>query len=198
MHALRCLMLDVPSDALQKYYKKGSKSMRNKNSNIEYWRHRWLWAPVLGIAILSLTSMGCAGRNKQQTETGFGDLSGYNHTADYIHQFYVDGKWGGNVYPYRGGGSFVCCYRYPEKWREGLKATVRWTTSSADPKATGDAATEKWHEATVPIERYLEPGTVNVHFLPEGKVRLVISNFSARHPEYPGPARPEKPKSFER
>jgi hypothetical protein len=124
-------------------------------------------------------------------------ISPYNHTPDYIHQFYVNDQGGGNSFAYGGGGSFVCCIVYPTVWRQGLTAKVRWTTSSSDPNATGEAAMGKWHEKTVPIDRYNEPGTtLNVHFLPKGEVRLVISSMGAGHSKYPGPTAPEKPKDF--
>jgi hypothetical protein len=124
-------------------------------------------------------------------------ISPYNHTAEYIHQLYVNDQGGGNSRAYSGGGSFVCCIVYPKTWREGLTAKVRWTTSSSDPSATGDAAIGKWHEKIVPIDRYSEPGTtLNVHFLPKGEVRLVVSSKGADHPQYPGPKAPEKPKDF--
>ncbi|MBS0425976.1 MAG: DUF3304 domain-containing protein [Proteobacteria bacterium] len=122
-----------------------------------------------------------------------GSITAYNHTGDYIHQYYINGQWGGNSFAYEGGGSFVCCAEFPAQWHEGLSATVRWTTSSSDPKATGDAAEEHWHEKVVPIERYTSEGNLNVHFLPGGDVRLVVSLAGAGHPDYPGPAYPEKP-----
>lgn len=124
-------------------------------------------------------------------------LSGYNHTEEYIHEFYVDGAWGGNVFAYSGGGSFVCCMIYPTVWRTGLTAKVRWSTSSSDPKATGPASEDHWHETVVPIEAYKEPGTtLNVHFLPDNKVRLIIFSGSDLAPGYPGPRLPNKPKDF--
>ncbi len=123
-------------------------------------------------------------------------ITSYNHTPDYIHQFYVDGTWAGNSFAYGGGGKFVCCIAYPRAWHPGLTATVKWTTSSSDPNATGDAVKPHWHEAVVPIEKYVEAGKLNVHFLPGGKVRLIISSKVAGHPEYPGPAYPVKPADF--
>ena len=124
-------------------------------------------------------------------------INSYNHTEDYVHKFYVDGTWGGNSFAYGGGGGFVCCVIYPRRWVPGLVARVRWTTSSSDPDATGDAATEKWHEKTVPIEKYSEPGAwLSVHFLPRGEVRLIISSVVAGHPDYRGPPAPVKPKEF--
>ncbi|MCT7329322.1 DUF3304 domain-containing protein [Ralstonia mojiangensis] len=123
-------------------------------------------------------------------------ITSYNHTPDYIHQFYVDGTWGGNAFAYGGGGKFVCCIAYPRTWHPGLTATVKWTTSSSDPNATGDAVKPHWHEAVVPIEKYVETGTLHVHFLPENKVRLIISSKGAGHPDYPSLAYPVKPADF--
>jgi hypothetical protein len=123
-------------------------------------------------------------------------ITAYNHTPDYIHQFYVDDAWGGNVFAYVGGGKFVCCVVYPRKWYPELKVTVRWTTSSSDPNATGDDAVGHWHETIVPIEQYDKPGTVQVHFLPDRKVRVIVSDYFASHPDYPGPRSPVKPTGF--
>lgn len=124
-------------------------------------------------------------------------LSVYNHTGDYIHQSYINGQGGGNAYAYTGGGSFVCCIVYPSKWHEGLTAKVRWTTSSSDPSATGRDAEGQWHEKVVPIDRYREPGTtLNIHFLPGGEVRLIVTSMTAGWPGYPGPAAPVKPAGY--
>ncbi|MBL9222975.1 hypothetical protein PD5205_02341 [Xanthomonas fragariae] len=104
---------------------------------------------------------------------------------------------GGNSYPYGGGGSFVCCVTYPRQWRPGLTAKVRWTTSSGIP---GIHSEPVWHEKVVPIERYEKPGTtLNVHFLPEGKVRLLIWNGAAGskgYKGYKGPDAPVKPEGW--
>ena len=146
---------------------------------------RWLAGIVL--SLLALTA--CSGEPSDDTATA--KISPYNHTGDYIHQLYVDGAYGGNSRAYGGGGSFVCCIVYPRQWREGLSAKVRWTTSSGIP---GIASEPVWHEKIVPIERYERTGTtLNVHFLPDHDVRLIISSMGAGHPEYPGPDAPEKP-----
>ncbi len=148
---------------------------------------------LLSVALLA-TLMACDGKARE-AETYSAKISPYNHTGDYIHQFYVDDAAGGNSRPYGGGGSFVCCISYPAKWRPGLSATVRWTTSSGDPSDTSpDAGVPHWHEKVVPIDRYDTPGSVlNVHFLPNGEVHLVISNMGAGAANYPGPAYPVKP-----
>ncbi|AOD15207.1 DUF3304 domain-containing protein [Xanthomonas fragariae] len=61
----------------------------------------------------------------------------------------------------------------------------------------GDDPTETWHEKVVPIERYEKHGTrLNVHFLPEGKVRLLIWNGAAGSKGYKGPNAPVKPDNW--
>jgi len=156
---------------------------------------------VLGVtavaAVLLCTLTACATKPDPMDGKATASITSYNHTPDYIHQFYVDGTWGGNSFAYGGGGSFVCCLVYPKTWRPGLTAKVKWTTSSSDPNAEGDAAKEHWHEAVVPIERYVEEAdTLNVHFLPEGKVRLIISSKGPGQRSYPGPSYPVKPANF--
>jgi hypothetical protein len=152
---------------------------------------------ILAVLLTLIALSACSKSSEQPDDKATAQLSGYNHTADYIHQFYVDDAWGGNVFAYSGGGGFVCCIVYPLAWREGLTAKVRWTTSSSDPNATGAAAEGQWHEAIVLIERYKEPGTtLNVHFLGDGKVRLIITNGTDEAPGYPGPRLPPKPKDF--
>lgn len=147
---------------------------------------------VLLWLMLCLPLAGCAQEESGGNDMATARISPYNHTPDYIHQLYVDGYSGGNSYAYGGGGSFVCCIGYPRQWREGLVATVRWSTSSSDPEATVLEVT--WHEKVVPIERYEKTGTtLNVHFLPEGEVRLIITDLSAGHRDYPGPDAPKKP-----
>ena len=164
------------------------------------YRVRWIAAlGALCVATLFIVAAAAASKSGKDPNPDqmFAQLSAYNHTGDYIHQYYVNGQGGGNSRAYGGGGSFVCCIAYPKTWRPGLKAQVRWTTSSSDPAATGDAATEHWHEMQVQIDEFREPGTrLNVHFLESGQVRLVISSKGARHPEYPGPKAPVRPADF--
>lgn len=122
------------------------------------------------------------------------NISPYNHTPDHIDRISVDGQGAGNSRAYGGGGSFVCCITYPRQWHPGLKARVRWRTSDPDPGLPLDKLTFQMHEAVVPIERYEQTGTtLNVHFLPDHQVRLIITSQSAGTPGYPGPDAPEPP-----
>ena len=154
------------------------------------------WLPFVAAVAIAVTAAGCDSTTAKPDKIS-ANISGYNHTPGYIHEFYVNDSWGGNVFAYSGGGKFVCCIVYPAQWRPELQATVKWTTSSSDPNATGDDAVGHWHEVTVPIERYAQPGTrLNVHFLPEGRVRLIIASSSDWAPGYLGPRLEPKPKDF--
>ena len=107
-------------------------------------RNRRRWLPALAIAALVVPLLACSKEPKSgdlKADQMTVQLSAYNHTPDYIHQYYVNDQAGGNSRAYGGGGSFSCCIIYPKTWRAGLVAKVRWTTSSSDPNATGEGAT---------------------------------------------------------
>lgn len=143
----------------------------------------------VGVALLIMTLVSCDGEEPDKGPA-IASISGYNHNEDYIHRFFINETWGGNVFAYSGGGKFVCCINYPREWRRDLNATVRWSTSASKPNPyTGTT----WHEQVVPIERYDQLGDLNVHFLPGNKVRLIISQGSPGFPGYLGPAAPVKP-----
>ncbi|NWC11962.1 DUF3304 domain-containing protein [Pseudomonas agarici] len=145
---------------------------------------------AISVGLLITTLVGCNGEEPDKGPAS-ASISGYNHTEEYIHRFFVDESWGGNVFAYSGGGGFVCCINYPREWRPDLAATVRWSTSASWNKPyTGTT----WHEQVVPIEYYDKLGTrLNVHFLPDNKVRLLIWNGSAGSKGYRGPDAPVKP-----
>ena len=144
---------------------------------------------TLSAVLLIATLVVC---NGEEPDTGpaTGSIIGYNNTENYIHRFFVDENWGGNIRAYSGGGGIVCCISYPREWRPDLTATVRWSTSASRNKPFTGVT---WREEVVPIERYDQLGSLNVHFLPDNKVRLIISPGSPGFPGYRGPAAPEKP-----
>lgn len=115
-----------------------------------------------------------------------GSIVGYNHTDEYIHRFYVDGKMGPNIRPHSGGGATTCCAVFPKQWRENMKVKVEWTTPPG--KSTENNSVENWHEKSVPLGKYgPEGGSMQVHFLPNREVVVVISNLYEESPNYPGP-----------
>ncbi|MFQ6309107.1 DUF3304 domain-containing protein [Lysobacter capsici] len=168
-------------------------------------RSQLMRAALILLVGLAFTGCGYADPRHAQAKAAGGEdiapsseatanLSAYNHTPNYIHEYSVNGQFGANAYAYSGGSSFVCCIVYPRTWTSGLKAVVRWSTSNSDPKGP---LNKKWHEKLVPIDRYDRTGTtMNVHFLSGDQVRLVISNGDAYRPDYPGPPGPVKPPGF--
>ena len=150
--------------------------------------------------IASLTLSACHGVPDSSTtsrdvfdpdpEDTIGSIVGYNHTGEYIHEFYVDGVMGSNIFAYSGGGGFTCCGTFPRQWREDLKITVEWSTSPSE--ITADARTH-WHKKSVPLKKYgPDGGMMHVHFLPDLAVIVVISNLYVGSPDYPGPKPPRK------
>jgi Protein of unknown function (DUF3304) len=116
-----------------------------------------------------------AATSAKRGKTVSADLTGYNHTDKTIAAFYVDGQWGGNVFPGTGGGSFVCCISLPAPWREGTKVTVSWEDHEL-----------KTHSREVLVPRYDDRGGgMTVHFLRDGQIKVFVGMTFLGHPDYP-------------
>lgn len=112
-----------------------------------------------------------------------------------ISDFYVNGAWGGNNGGQTVGNAGVCCVMIPHDWRPGLVANVNWEECditgivfknhrAVDPNAR---CKKSEYEATVPIPKYDEPGSLLVHFFPEHKVAVVVSAVGPLNPDYRWP-----------
>jgi hypothetical protein len=123
-------------------------------------------------------------------DRAYASIVGVHHLgSDYlINGFYVDGHYGSNVGE-SGGGSQMCCVTLPKKWHPELKAEVRWEVHHIiRPSAPGGAETAEvtgMYRARVPVEAYAGPGDFYVHFFPQGRVRIVISQISASGEQHP-------------
>lgn len=109
-----------------------------------------------------------------------------------IGEFYINDNYGSNVGRNGGGGSHFCCTSLPRKWRPGLTATVSWSVNdwSNVIRSEIDAGNYKSlafqdYIATVPVEKYDEVGDLYSHFFPDGKVRLISSNFPITNSSHP-------------
>ena len=119
-------------------------------------------------------------------------LTGVHHLGpEYvINRFYVNQSIGDNIGESGGGGSMVCCMTLPQKWRPSISVDVRWEVHhiiirSTDPKRPDTAELEGIYQAQVPVEEYAEPGDFFVHFFPNGRVRVVVSNFHSNDESHP-------------
>ncbi|MGV2290596.1 DUF3304 domain-containing protein [Trinickia sp. YCB016] len=136
---------------------------------------------AVGLVFAGMLS-GCQTLGKEQT---FGStLTGIDHLANQlsVSDFSVNGTGG---FQAGTGASFVCCVVLPDKWYPGLTAHVKWEVSDWRDHVNGGE-----FEADVPVDRYFEHGRVWVHFLPDGTVRVVVSNDGPYSPLYPGPHDP--------
>ena len=106
-------------------------------------------------------------------------LTGIDHLADHlsVQDFYVDGTPGAQAGQ---GGRLVCCADLPRVWHPGITVEVRWNVTNWRD-CTGEDFIKR-----VPVEHYDKIGQMWVHFLANGNVRVVSSNWypeSARHPD---------------
>jgi hypothetical protein len=114
-------------------------------------------------------------------------IVGYNYTNRYIADFHVNSHSGGNIMastPTSGGGGTVCCAPYIA----GIKAyqvTVRWQASacmyhtySAASKEVFDEIHPFYKEVEVPVTEAFkgEPKYMEVHFYPDGKVEVTVTD----------------------
>ncbi|WP_343549119.1 DUF3304 domain-containing protein [Ralstonia sp.] len=139
-----------------------------------------VWLAAWGLALM-LTAC----RTTLAEEPMFGvELTGIDHLADHlsVSNFSLNGTGGAQA---GSGGRTVCCARVPAKWYPGLTAHVKWTVIDwRDGKEGGK------HEADVPIDPYTKDGHAWVHFLADGSVRVVITDFYPEGKSYPGPHDP--------
>ncbi|MFC5472408.1 DUF3304 domain-containing protein [Paraherbaspirillum soli] len=162
----------------------------NERSNqMQHAMHDWIdragaaMRTLLMLYLLGLASLlaGCSKEDKVAVE-----VSGYNHMPDWsISGFSVNGGSGPNLSPESGGGGFSCCVEIPKRWKPGMKAKVSWSydTDQGGPRPPPP------QEAEVEIPEYTPEnlGTVQVHFYPNHRIKVVASRYSLGHPKYPLP-----------
>lgn len=108
-------------------------------------------------------------------------IRGYMHddADDPVRYFKIDGVTGAMPDAGDGPGKGVCCVTLPLEWRPGLTATVEL--------GYGLPPWPSPRVVQVPVEEYRghARGTLQAHFYPGGRVRIVVSRFSPGHPRYP-------------
>ncbi|WP_219213401.1 DUF3304 domain-containing protein [Variovorax boronicumulans] len=108
-------------------------------------------------------------------------IRGYMHddADDPVRYFKIDGVTGAMPDAGDGPGKGVCCVTLPLEWRPGLTATVEF--------GYGLPPWPSPRVVQVPVEEYRghARGTLQAHFYPGGRVRIVVSRFAPGHPRYP-------------
>ncbi len=140
---------------------------------------RLMRTQLLAALVLLLLLPVLAACKGQPASTPVG-VRGYNHTDNHVAQFLVNGGSGGSAWPHSAGGT-VCCVVLPDHWAPDQKVEIEWTTDL-----------ETYQKATVSIPRYNEVGSLAVHFLRNGQVKVFVTNLILGHPDYPltGPEAP--------
>ena len=137
-----------------------------------------LLACVMLLGCEAQTADGAKGAvaTKASGKTFAASMTGYNHTDKSIGAFYVNGGWGGNIFPGTGGGKFVCCVDLPDPWYDGLSVTVEWEDEES-----------QMHKRVVPVPQYDAKTTAGfkVHFLRNGGIKVFAGPFYLRHRDYP-------------
>lgn len=149
---------------------------------------------VLCILLMVCVLQACGKTKEPAKEEGSASsIAGFNYSIEGIQEFYVNGQWGGAI-SIGGGYGNVCCVVIPQKWTQGLSATVAFerTDCRGDkekrcPERIEDL--DKWPmlklSKEVPIEPYDQPNDVQVMFLPNDEVKIYVSHFMPDHPDHP-------------
>lgn len=121
----------------------------------------------------------CQAVGRDNTLTGV-SMTGIDHLADHlsVQDFQVDGHSG---FQAGKGGRVVCCANVPLAWHPGLKVHVTWNVTNWRDRSSEEKA------ADVLVDRYDEIGRMYVHFLADGRVRVLLSNYVPWGNAYPGP-----------
>ncbi|MFC0269271.1 DUF3304 domain-containing protein [Kushneria aurantia] len=150
-----------------------------------------------GLLLLWLLSLTACGDDRVDL-----NVTGVDYAGQGIRYYYVvdpsdnSNRGGGeSIGPYSAGG-IMCCYSVPQKWHEGLSVDVVVsyplegdTTDERSASLARREAEGKLNETIhVEIPEYETPaeGTLWVQFLPDKQARVVVSNLSPDHEDFPG------------
>jgi hypothetical protein len=143
-----------------------------------------------GLVALTLLLNGCQRVSKEAPATAGASgpaipagITGINHTSTYISSFYVNEAYGGNISKKEeggGGGTVTCCLSLPERFKPGQKVHVSWNASNT--------AEDHWQERDVEVDPYPDGGgNAWVNFLPDGRVRIIVTAENLWGDSYHGP-----------
>jgi hypothetical protein len=144
-------------------------------------------------AAMTSTALGCtagapASLPAPPAEQGPFDLAihSYNYTDNTISSFYVDGRWGGNVFVSQsdaGGGKSACCIRWYDFDTVPKTYRVRWVADACRHQVEiegqmFDNYKRHWKEQDVELVTPppARPEFFEVHFYKGGRVEVAITD----------------------
>ena len=144
---------------------------------------KWLLVVLTALSLAACAELG-EEKSGAASATATAQVGIVNHTGDYIYSASVNGAGGGKMSAWGAGYANICCTSIPSVWYPGMKVRVRWNM----PVGRQDVIKEK----IVEVEQYDESGDIYLHFFPNDKVRVVVSNVAGYSSDHPIP-RPVKP-----
>jgi hypothetical protein len=73
----------------------------------------------------------------------------------------------------------------PEKWHPGMTAKVYWRYTPEKDNDTRPLPPRQEAEVEIPDYSERGPATVNVHFYANNRIKVVVTSYDIKHPQYP-------------
>ncbi|QAU23575.1 DUF3304 domain-containing protein [Dyella sp. M7H15-1] len=126
---------------------------------------------LLPLLALSFLLAGCPADNVPL------EIVGYNHTDHDIGFFSINDYGGPYIGKHEGGGKFTCCVLVPTQYKPGMAVSVRW----------GGLEMGQTKEQRVEVQPYgpNDFGHFAVHFLRDGSIKVFVTAYYLKHPQYP-------------
>ena len=157
---------------------------------------------LLGNLVLSLGILFSLSACGQESDTVELNITGADYAGTGIRAFRVKNPDvpdaygdGGSMAPY-GGGGIRCCYQVPKQWHEGLTAEIevyyplkgKNGDEMVEDLKKREAAGNVTETFKVPVPKYRAPaeGTLWVQFMPDKEIKVVVSDLSPDHEDFPG------------
>lgn len=139
---------------------------------------------LLCIVSAILFSISIPAGCRERDETTPLELTAYNHTDGDIGWYSVEignqGRIGaGFLAPGSGGGGFTCCIFVPTTWNPEIKIKV------SGLQMVGNEERKFVKLVSVPKYDAETAGSLNVHFLRSGDIKVFVTRIMLGHRDYP-------------
>lgn len=135
-----------------------------------------LWLAIAGLLLIVPLLAGC----REEDNTVMLGIEGYNYTDRYIDRFSVGGAGGGNISlstATSGGGGTVCCIGYDPDRALPITLRVEWMFGYELDEHGEISIPDEHHKAMAVLNGPVpeDPRFLEVHFMPDGSVRLMMT-----------------------
>lgn len=132
------------------------------------------------VSVMALLLIPMLGGCQQKDESVMLGIEGYNYTDRYIDQFSVNGAGGSNIFLSdhdSGGGKTACCIGYNPRRALPITMEVEWMFGYQRGPDGKINVPDEHHKTTAVLDGPVpeNPYNLEVHFMPDGTVRLMIT-----------------------